>query len=152
MTSVPDSVDIAGLLFISHLTHVRQYAQLCLPWLLVSVHTQTWVLGIFWHRYCTASGLLDYILLLIFFVMSLVRDHRLRKSNGEQRFPLAFTDCILCLPDDEWQTQHSCQIISFFKKKKKTCFPLLWLVWQCLPFLICWPEDPLVLIHMALGS
>lgn len=39
--SVPDSVDIAGLLFISHLTHVRHYAQLCLPWLLVSVHTQT---------------------------------------------------------------------------------------------------------------
>lgn len=38
--------------------------------------------------YSAASGLLDYILLLIFFVISLVRDHGLPTSNGEQRSSL----------------------------------------------------------------
>lgn len=149
MTCVPDSVDIAGLLCISHLTHVRHYAQLCLPWLLVSVHTQTWVLGICWHRYSTASGLLDCILLLIFFVMSLVRDHHLRKSNGEPRSPLpsqtAFA--VYQMTSDKPST-----LVKSFLFVFKPCFPLLWLVWQCLPFWICWPEDPLVLIHRAQES
>lgn len=125
VTSVPVSVAIAGLPYLNYLPHVSHYTQLCLCWLLVSAHTQRWGLGIFWHRYSTASGLLDYMLLLIFSVISLVRDHGLHTSNGEQRSPLPSQAvfCVFQMVSDKHSTLVK-SFLSFFVLNP--CFPLLY--------------------------